>query len=350
MRQGQCSQCSSPESLGEMVLLEGAMVCHRCLEARAKAARAAGGRVVFQRISDRSVCARCKADQGDRDLPLVAGVPLCGTCEAHVYAYPFPPWLKASLAVLLVLFVVALWQGAPYFSAGKHLVLGRRAMDRRDYAAASAELNEVLKVGPTDQAVILLGAEANLEAGDPSGAQAFLDRRATFDSDDAYVRVDNLWEHALDAMKLAGEAGKADSLRHWTEAARLMHQASREYPQSPVLATNALVLDGEVAFDRKDYDAALTVTKAALAKEPNSPMLMGWVASALASKYAVTGAPEFRTQSEAMLTKAESLSQRDPEVKANFEEYAERIRYRLATREIIDRDEYNRRFRQNVGH
>jgi hypothetical protein len=68
------------------------------------------------------------------------------------------------------------------------------------------------------------------------------------------------------------------------------------------------------------------------------------MASALACKYAVTGDPAFRKQSEDTLAKAELLAQRSSEEKSAFEPLAERIRYRLATREILDTDEYNRRF------
>jgi len=40
------------------------------------------------------------------------------------------------------------------------------------------------------------------------------------------------------------------------------------------------------------------------------------------------------------------LAQRSPEDMASFTEYSERIRYRLESRQIIDKTEYDRRFRQ----
>ena len=83
-------------------------------------------------------------------------------------------------------------------------------------------------------------------------------------------------------------------------------------------------------------------------KTPDDPAAAGAVASALACKYAVTGDPEFRKQAEQMLDKAQTLAQQSPQSKASFDEYAERIRYRLQTREIIDKEEYDRRFRQKA--
>jgi hypothetical protein len=123
-----------------------------------------------------------------------------------------------------------------------------------------------------------------------------------------------------------------------------MHEASNEYPQSADFAFGAMALDAGVAFDRKDYDTFLKISTAASEKQPNNPMVVAGVASALACKYAVTGDPAFRKQSEDTLAKAQQLAQRFSEDKASFEAYAERIRYRLATREIMDTKEYNRRF------
>jgi hypothetical protein len=44
---------------------------------------------------------------------------------------------------------------------------------------------------------------------------------------------------------------------------------------------------------------------------------------------------------------ARTLSLSSPEEAARFDEYAERIPYRLDSRVIIDKDEYHRRFRHH---
>ncbi len=46
-----------------------------------------------------------------------------------------------------------------------------------------------------------------------------------------------------------------------------------------------------------------------------------------------------------MLEKSRQLSQGDKEAEQSYQEYAERIQYRLDTRGIIDKQEYDRRFR-----
>jgi hypothetical protein len=68
------------------------------------------------------------------------------------------------------------------------------------------------------------------------------------------------------------------------------------------------------------------------------------VSSALAAKWAATGDAAYRSQAEEMLGKAQSLAVSDTD-KTEYREYSERIRYRIESREIIDKPEYDRRFR-----
>jgi hypothetical protein len=59
----------------------------------------------------------------------------------------------------------------------------------------------------------------------------------------------------------------------------------------------------------------------------------------------VTDDPAYQKQSLEMLQKAKQLAQGNPDAEKGFEEYAERIRYRLDSRKIISRQEYDRKFR-----
>ena len=74
-------------------------------------------------------------------------------------------------------------------------------------------------------------------------------------------------------------------------------------------------------------------------------MVVAELASALACKYAVTADVSFRDRAVQALEESRSLSKTPEEQKA-FKEYSERINHRLTTREIIDKREYDRRFRQ----
>jgi len=95
-----------------------------------------------------------------------------------------------------------------------------------------------------------------------------------------------------------------------------------------------------VAFDAKDYDGFLSGAQALHQRRPQDATSQATLASAWACKYAVTGETTFQDQALLCLKQAEDMAQGNPD----FKEYGERIRYRLATREIIDRKEFQKRF------
>jgi hypothetical protein len=346
MLKANCGTCGSDYPSGEMLALQNKPICKPCAEKQVREAAAGDYKLPFARLIDPTICGLCKTDYGSGELPFVGGSPVCANCSQGLYERPYPAWLRLSLAGLLLLLAGSLWQGVPYFRAGRHLVLAERAMDHNDYRKASLQFAEVLKISPTSQEVVLKGAKASLMAGDMMQAQKFLKLRQQYKQDALFTEVNNFWNRGLNAYQKEASAAKLAQENKDEEAAQLMHQASNEYPQSEELAGWAQTMDGHVAFDRKDYDTFLRLTQAALAKTPNDPGAEGFVASALACKYAVTGDPEFRRQTEELLARAQMHAQKSPEEMARFQEYAERIRYRLDSREIIDKAEYDRRFRQ----
>lgn len=345
MRKAACGACGVEQPVAEMLAQDRKIFCHPCAEKRFTEAKAAGQSLQFARILDPTICSICHTDYGSSDLPFIGGSAVCGNCSPKLYAYPLPAWLKLSAVGLLFLLGFALWRGTPYFKAGRHLVLAERAMDRKDYQQARTEFAEVLKVSPQEQRVLLLSAKACLLSGDLLGADAPLKLRKEYESNDLFNEVKGLLKRATGAYEKAAQASKLLEAHRDDEAVALMQQASNEYPESADLAVAALYYKAGAAFDRKDYDGFLEFSTAVMQKSPDSSSTVAGVASALAAKYASTGNPEFRARSEEMLAKAQALSQ-TPEDKANFQEYAERIRYRLDTREIIDKDEYDRRFSQ----
>lgn len=331
-----------------MFTVGGAVVCEPCGDRMLEDAHARKLKPQVHRVIDPTICSRCKKDNGDTELRLIGGVPFCPTCGAALYAYPFPAWLKASSAALLLLFGFALWHDAPYFAAGRHLARARRDMDRKEYTSAVAHYAAVLPVKPTEQDVVLPAAKAYLMTGDVPGAAEFLDLREKYEDNDLFKEVNGMWERAQRALVKADSAGKLATANRLAEAARLMSEAAREYPEAPAFTVAALVLKGGDAFDHKDYDTFLATSRQALALMPDQPRLVAGVASAVAAKYAVTGDAAFRAEAESLLARAQVLAQSE-EDKASYDEYSERIRHRLATRLIIDAEEYNRRFRAQTA-
>ena len=154
-----------------------------------------------------------------------------------------------------------------------------------------------------------------------------------------FGRASNAIKETNQAIELAGQSGKEE------EAARLMHHAADTYPEMPRLDELAQEFDEGDAFVHKDYDQFLAITVKLTQAHPESPAYWGEMASALACKYAVTGDLGWRRKAEDVLEKSRLLSQASPDAMKGYEEYAERIRYRLESREIIDKPEYDHRFR-----
>jgi len=192
-----------------------------------------------------------------------------------------------------------------------------------------------------------------LLSGDPNTAYEAVkghNNGVGFEQDSDFQEVDALFtrtkpaiEKANKAAELIQQTGKAE------EADALMHQAAEAYPEMQALRDYLPYFDAGAAFERKDYDKLLEFSEEQLRLTPDSGSAAGGVAGALACKYAVTGDPAWKQKAEEMLEKAHQLSQKSAEEQKSFVEYAERTRYRLSSREIIDKNEYDRRFRAGTA-
>jgi tetratricopeptide (TPR) repeat protein len=346
MRKVTCQSCRAEQPFSGFFRVNGTLLCEACANKSAADLESRSQPLEVTREIDPTICSQCQTDYGRTELPLVGGLPFCDNCRQAVYNRGFPAWLTASLAGLLVLLAVALWHGSAYFRAERSLILGERALGQGSYVQAAAYFEDVLKMSPKGQKGVLLSAKAYLLAGDVEKGQAAINRREKFEQDALFREVNALWSRTVSAFDKAERASNLQQERKWEEAAKVMREAATEYPQSAYLAVAADLYAGGAAFQRKDYDRFLEFTKAAMSRDSNDANTLATAASAFACKYAVTGNPEFRAQSEEMLDKAKALVT-SPEAQEWYDEYAERIHHRLDSREIIERDEYNRRFRKS---
>ena len=349
MRQGTCVGCGLTTSIRSFYSFEGKTYCEPCVWKASREAKENGRPGEYTSVPDNSVCARCGAENPDSEFPLVAGAPLCPQCGGRVTDWPYPSWLKISLAFLLLLLAAALVHGRRYFRAGSDMYKGERLVRDGRFADAVPYLQRTVAVAPESDKGVLLLAKAAILTGDLAVAEKALQGHSQGHFDDAdnddFREVDALWNKALAAFDKAGKAAKlAQQDGKGVEAARLMHEAAREYPQAAALAQSAEYLDEGAAFERKDYDGFLAISQDLWKRFPDA-QTAGGVASALACKYAVTGEPQYDEQAEEMLQKAQELAANDPQQQKSYQEYAERIQYRLKSRQIISTSEYNRRFR-----
>lgn len=246
---------------------------------------------------DPTVCLNCGSDEGNVELPTVAGVPVCTACEGFLRHRPFPGWLKLSAVAMIALIVSSFIHNARFYKACFALRQAKQAMRSGDVSAAYARMDTAAKMVPE--------------------TKEFRETAAFF--------------HGLQLLK---EEKAAEALS--------VFQACREYMQSaPKLQDILANAEIGAAFERKDYDTFLQKQQAMLQRYPNDCTELAGMASAYACKYAVTGQEEFKEQALHFLDEASKVK---ADQEAQFKDYSERILYRLSSREIISRTEYKRRF------
>lgn len=348
---GVCGQSSAPSQAFD---IEGKIHCGKCADATVQAAKASAKKIHIIRYVDRSICARCNTYIGEPGSDVNPGEPrFCASCLALVQDWPYPQWLKFSLLGLLVLLVFSLLDGRKYFQAGKNLYRGEQLVENGQYEKALPYLKESLKIAPNSDKGALLTAKAALLIGDLPAAQAALQGHNGGSFEDAdkpeFREVDALWKSAITATKYLDQADKLDRQGgHEEEAAKLTHQAAATFPQFPNMALLVNGADQGVAFARKDYDKYLSLAE----KDWNTMQVAATasrMSSALACKYAIIGDPSYRQRSEEMLAKAKELSHGDKESLENLAEFEERNTYRLNSRKIITKFEYDQKFRSGAN-
>jgi CHASE3 domain sensor protein len=352
MSQVTCQGCSRSLSAGEAYQLNEMTYCAACVQAAAQRAKDAGQPVQVTRYVDKSICARCNTYIGQGGGVAVGPAQLCLPCAELVQNWPYPQWLKFSLAVLLVLLVFALYSGRKYFQAGKDLYRGEQLVEQGQYQRALPYLKATVKLAPNSDKGVLLTAKAAILSGDLQTASQALQGHdgGHFENADKpeFQEVSSLWKNVNAAIAKLEQAAKLEAQDgQEVEAAKLVHDAAAMYPQLPNINILVDQYDGGVAFAQKDYDGFL-----ALAQKDWDLLPAGGTAamlsSALACKYATTGEAIYRQRSEEMLAKAKELARGDKGSTANLMEFEQRNRYRLDTRQIITKAQYDKKFRSGA--
>jgi hypothetical protein len=342
-----CNGCGHSFPIRSLFDLNGSTYCEPCaIRASGESGRGAS----YSPLINRSICGRCNSFIGDSPgVVQIGNLRFCAACAPLVKDWDYPQWLKLSLAVLLLLLVASLAHGRKYFQAGREMYIGEHLVSHGDYAKALPHLQETLRIAPASDKAALLAAKAALLTGDVASASKALEGHNDGRFEDAdkpeFKEVNGLWIRATGALEKAAQAAKfEDQDGKETEAAQLMHEAALAYPEMPALAFAAESFEEGVAFVRHDYDTFLAIAEKQW-KAQSMPQTAAAVASALACKYAMTGDLAYRQRSEEMLEKARQLANGNAEALKNLDEFAERNRFRLESRQIIGREEYNRRFR-----
>lgn len=294
MRSVACEQCGQSVPQNTTFRVFDRVLCEPCattdLQARTEVP---DGSVT--RIHDPTVCGLCAFDGGTIELATVGDVPVCEPCEQKLRNRPFPVWVKAALAAVLALTVVAMVRNYRFFHGY--------------YAAKQAAR---------------LAAKGDFEAA----AQRMTSAATSIPEVEAYRIGATLYE----GFVLMKHDRSAEALAKFQEIAHRM----------PPDRGKPLLLQAEIgaAFEAKDYDRMVKSSQELADLHPGDPMSKLVVASAFACQFAASGDEQPRQKAIEQLPPAEARASLPPEQ----QEYVNRIEHRLATREIIKGEEFKRRY------
>lgn len=278
--------------MGDMIDIHGRTLCIDCAnQFIAQGGSSAGAK----RHVDPTICGNCGADGGNTPHGELCRVPTCQKCIDFYRNRPFPGWVKGFFAAVMILVVVSLVWNWRFFQAYYEIKAAWTAFGQGKADAAAEEMSSAAKHLPE--------IKETATTADFMRGIAFMQKDRCQEAEACFMRC--------------------RAMPPGYHVAELLQEASLG-----------------AAFDRKDYDKFLELAEQIEKQQPQSANVVAQVASAYACHYAIHGDQISRKTAEAKLEEAKKLN--DKQLQAD--NYEERIRYRLESREIINREEFVKRF------
>jgi len=298
VKQVTCEKCEEGFQINETLKVRGDVVCGPCAESIVTSEKIPVDQV--QQQIDPTICVGCGLDNGDADFVKLGPLPVCSTCEALFKNRPFPTWIKAALVGMVILVISTLVWNSRFIRAYYELKCFESAMNTGDIQRGAAYFSSAARRIPENEGLQTYGA-------------------------------------FYEGILLLNQDKPAEALKVLESCrGRIDEEAGLD-----VLIMNAQV---GIAFDRGDYDEFLQLAKELSGLNKDDPTYAGQLASAYACKYAETQDEQYKVKALVALERARTLASADAMYEASHAEYAQRILHRLHTRQIIDRDEFYKRY------
>jgi hypothetical protein len=284
--------------MNEALKVRGILVCGACAEAIFENEKIPRDQV--QRQIDPTICIGCGLDNGDTDLAMLGRLPVCPTCETLFKNRPFPGWIKTSLVAMVILVVSIFAWNSRFIRAYYELRCFASEMAAGDLQRGAPHFISASRLVPENAELQAYGA-------------------------------------FYEGLLLLGQDKSAEALK------KLQSCVGRVAAETNI---DELITDAKVgvAFDQGDYDQFLKLALEIEAKHKDDPVYAEQLASAYACKYAETQDEQYKTKSLAALDRSKTLVSSKPEYQAYYADYEQRILHRLHTREIISRNEFQKRY------
>lgn len=298
MRKVICEKCGGEFQTNETLKIDESIICRVCAEPIFAANKIPADQI--QQQIDPTICVGCGMDNGDTDLARLGQLPVCPACNELFKNRPYPAWIKAALTGMVLLVVFALFWNSRFILAYYEL--------RRFNAA--------------------------MEAGDFENGVAYCISASQHVHENAEIQA---YATFYKGVLLLNQDKPAEAL----ELLQSCRGRVRNESDIDDLIVRAQIA---IAFDHTDYNEFLRLALQMDQKHKGDPTVTGQVASAYACKYAETQDEQYKTKSMAALDRARTLAKSMPEYKEYFAEYEQRILHRLHTQEIIDHNEFKKRY------
>lgn len=288
---GICGNDKSPTNAS--LVVDNVVHCDQCLKEKFPLENDLKGKAVVRKF-DPTVCMNCERDGGEMSFRLHGSFPMCDDCLRAVQAKIFPTWVKAFFAGVLFLVVFSLawnWRFIDAYYKNK----------KSDYVAENGTLEEVA------------------------------DHYASLADNLPEVRevqdISNYYKGLL--LLKEDKAAEALELFHTCET------LTEDYN----LKVYTLQAEISTLFESRDYTGFTQASRQYLAYD-TSAIALAQVASAYACQYAEQKSDSTKVKAEEYLQRARSAN----DTTSFFADYINRIEYRLATGEIIDKKAFDERY------
>jgi hypothetical protein len=284
--------------MDEALKVRGVLVCVACAESIFKNEKIQRNQV--QKQIDPTICIGCGLDNGDADLAMLGQLPVCQACETLFKNRPFPGWIKGALVAMVILVISILAWNSRFIRAYYELRCFASEMAMGDLQRGAPHFISASRLVPENVELQTYGA---------------------------------FYEGVL----LLGQDKSAEALK------LLQSCVGRVAAETNI---DELIMDAKVgvAFDQGDYDQFLQLALEMDAKHKDDPVYAEQLASAYACKYAETQNEQYKIKSLAALDRSKTLVSLKPEFQTFYADYEQRILHRLYTREIISRNEFQKRY------
>lgn len=295
MKKTDCSLCNGSIPVNDSIKVDNTTHCSSCFDATFTEENMLQNKVVTKE-HDPTVCSFCQKDFDTTELEKISQYPICTDCIKDVKNKTFPLWVKGFFAAVLLLVAFSFFWNWKYYTAYKNIQTANELFQTGNFKEAGKEMAQASAIVPEVQDLEILSSYYN--------GIALL-------NEDKNVLAIKEFNKCKDALP-------------------------------PDYDVDYLLLQARigVAFDSKDYEGFLANTKELMKKDSTSVYSCAAMASAYACIYVDKADEEAKKKAYDYLQRAKNIDSVSVEAKG----YYSAIEYRIDSRKIIKREEFDKQF------